>query len=138
VWPNNKTHIYKRGKSLQHNQSLTRTFKKSTKWSIHARSIFPELMPTSLTTTHAKVLVTIKGKEFEQYLPPMKSDMNTRNSTKLCHFHHDHSYDTEECHALEKKDIKIDLQGIHPIMCKERNVTWNNMEIFNDALPKIW
>jgi len=60
----------------------------------------------SLATTHAKVLVTIKGKEFEQYLPHMKSDMNTRNPTKLFHFHHDHCYDTKECHALEKKRYK--------------------------------
>jgi len=62
---------------------------------------FSNLLATPLTTTHVKVLATIKENDFIQYPPHIKCGSNTRNPNKLCLFHH-----TKKCHALKKKPNK--------------------------------
>jgi hypothetical protein len=51
--------------------------------------------------------------------------MNAKNLNKFCQFHHDHSYDTEEFHAL-KKDKKIDRQRLPLIVYKKRSAIQTN------------
>jgi hypothetical protein len=64
---------------------------------------FPKLKTTSLTTTSAKVLASIKEKDFLLYPTLMKSGSNTRNPNKFCLFHHDHEHDIKKYHALVKE-----------------------------------
>jgi len=53
----------------------------------------------------------------------MKNDMNMRNRNKFYLFLHDHKHETNECHALKKKDRKIDRQWLPPTVCEKRSKT---------------
>jgi len=55
----------------------------------------------------------------------IKSDMNAKNLNKFCQFHHDHSYDNEEFHAL-KKDKKIDRQRLPLMVYKKGSAIQTN------------
>jgi hypothetical protein len=92
-----------RVESLPHHQSLIKASKRSIKGYTYNHLTFLELMTTPLTTIQTEVLAVIQRKEFVQYPSPMKRNTNTRNSNKLCLFHHDNKHDTKKCHTFKKE-----------------------------------
>lgn len=66
--------------SLHHAINLQQEHPKiNTKGNIYDRLIFTKLMTIPFTTTHAKVVIAIKGKYILQYPFQMKNHLNTRN-----------------------------------------------------------
>jgi len=60
-------------------------------------------MTTPLITIYIDMLAAIKGKDFLQYRPPMKSGSNTRNPNKFCLFHIDYGHDTKKSDMHSQK-----------------------------------
>jgi hypothetical protein len=55
--------------------------------------------------------------------------MNIKNLNKFFHFHHDHSNDNEECHAI-KKDRKLISRGYLQQFISKINTTQIRKETF--------